>query len=110
MGALEPDKTYLYAGQPYPPDRHGDLPDEAKASLAKQRTETERRPAVVTVAASDALAELVGDEKVAGALREAGYGDVAAIRAASDADLTKLPGIGEATLIKIRTATTPQAG
>lgn len=110
MSALEPDQTYLYAGQSYPPNKHGDLPDEAKALLSKQRAEAERRPAVVTVAASDPLAELIGDEKVAGALREAGYGNVAAIRAASDDDLTKLPGIGEATLLKIRTATTPQAG
>ncbi len=111
MSVLEPDKTYLYNGVAYPPDKHGDMPDKAKAALAEQRTEAERREArqraVAAVApqAVDALAELVGDAQVATTLREAGYGDVAAIRAASDADILDLQGIGNATLIKIRGAT-----
>lgn len=111
MSVPEPDKTYLYAGQSYPPGKHDLLPDEATAALAAQRAEAERREsrqrAVAAVApkAVDALAELVGDEQVATTLRAGGYGDVGAIRAASDADILELQGIGNATLIKIRAAT-----
>jgi len=100
---IDPKATYIYAGESYPPDQHGQLPDAAKAALAK-RAGAPPAPAAA-VAPDDPLAELVGGAKLAAALREAGYGDVSAIRAASDADLTGIEGIGEATLTKLRIAT-----
>lgn len=99
---INPKETYLYAGVAYGPGQHDTMPDAAKAAIAKQRGEPARP---VTVDAIDPLAELVGDPKLATALHEAGYGDVAAIRAASDDDLMAIKGIGGATLEKLRIAT-----
>jgi hypothetical protein len=44
-------------------------------------------------------------EEQAAALRTAGYGDVAAIRQASDDDLLKVPTVGQAAVKKLRDAT-----
>ena len=96
----DPKATYLYAGVEYPPERHDTMPDAAKEALGMR----ESRPTPAAVTATDPLAELLGDAKQATALREAGYGDVAAIRGASDADLLKVAGIGPATLEKLKIA------
>lgn len=98
---INPKETYLFAGVAYGPGQHDTMPDAAKAAIAKKAGAPERPQ---TVDAIDPLAELVGDPKKANALREAGYGDVAAIRAATDADLLKVEGIGQVTLEKLRIA------
>lgn len=97
---IDEKATYLYAGQSYAPDRHGLLPDAAKQAIAAQSA----APAPTAVTATDPLAELVVDARVAAALREAGFGDVASIRAASDTDLIAIVGVGDKTLEKIRLA------
>jgi predicted flap endonuclease-1-like 5' DNA nuclease len=101
---IDPKATYLYNGVAYGPGQHDTMPEAAKSAIAKRAEGSGQRAAAASVDATDPLAELVGDPKLATALRETGYGDVAAIGAASDADLTKVKGVGEATLEKLRIA------
>src|SRR5690349_3452734 len=117
MAKITLDRTYLYAGETYGPGNDVEIADaEALAAIRSkqaklQAAESGAQPPTPTEPAApptggnappaDPLADAVGATE-AQALRDMGFGDRAAIAAASDDDLMAVPGIGEAKLKKLR--------
>lgn len=115
MPKVQLEAAWIYSGTTYGPGE-ADLPPDAHEAIGKKGgfpyTEPVAAAEPVTPQGSDQaaaentppqdppvvanpIAKAVGEE-VAANLREAGYGDLAAIKSASEADLLKVKGVGEA--------------
>ena len=89
-------KAWLYAGTTYGPGADIEMPDEVHQALGKKGAFP-----VPPETAPDPIANAVGQE-VAGALRDAGFGTVEAIAAASEEDLRAVDGVGPVRLAALR--------
>ena len=95
-------KAWLYAGTTYGPGADIEMPDEVHQALGKKGAfPVAARAGVAPETAPDPIANAVGQE-VAGALRDAGFGTVEAIAAASEEDLRAVDGVGPVRLAALR--------